>query len=160
MTLTWSLFRKYETIELPTVRYKSRDPFKFVIPPYSLEVSVQYYIKLTARMGASKLSFSSFLVPISVKQSNIQAIISGGNERSLIAGNGKIILDASRSFDPDLSPELQTMDNKYAIAWHCFQLAPGLNPSCSKLVTWRPVRENFITIMIYYVILHQSSMTL
>lgn len=109
----------------------SNNPMTFKLPSYSLYSGNVYIIKATLSNTISFAS-SSAAVRVSVQSSNLVAIISGGQQRSVQSGS-YIYLDASSSYDPDLPANQRAFSEptrSYSFTWRCSTLSPTLSNGC------------------------------
>jgi len=121
------------------IQSASRDPSIMLLPRFTLQVNTLYEFQLTA---TSRIYFSSAVVSVKVlvEPSPVQAIILGGQSRS-IRPLGHLELNASDSYDEDVDSTAMiqsaktAMLNSFVYEWSCHQIEPTLAESCSFTVS-------------------------
>jgi hypothetical protein len=94
---TWTVVLDSTTLSLAST---SKDPRKFLLASYSLDVDKTYEIIITATAGTSSSSAS---VTVYVAHGDVTAVVAGGYTRSTPIDK-LLALDASASTDSDESP--------------------------------------------------------
>lgn len=92
----WSVAMNGEAV---VIENRSKNPFKFSIRPYSLEVDQEYSVTVTASVGSSSVSATALVY---VAHGPIKAVIVGGTTRCLPIDK-VLVLDASYTTDSDVS---------------------------------------------------------
>ena len=126
---TWqvALINGTQLVKVP-VSSLSINPFLFILPSYSLSKNNQY--KISVFISSTIYGrVSSASVTINVLSSSIVAIISGSMNKMVNAGNS-IVLDASPSYDNDVSPSLRSSPSHFIYSWSCMQILP-IQPLCT-----------------------------
>ena len=105
----------------------SKDPSKYILPPYSLQANAMYAIKVIASIsGTSRSSYYS--VNVLVGSGGLHVIIAGGLVRFVRVGSA-IVVDATSSFDDD-QPGVVGQNAGLLYHWSCQQLSPLFNETC------------------------------
>lgn len=123
---SWSIVEAGEPFEVVSSYTQETDALKVL--PYRLSVDTFYEVTYSVLDLATNLA-SSATVTVYVEQSELQAIIAGGNPLFLRA-NEVLSLDASRSRDLDFNPALG-VDSDLEFVWDCASTAPVISDSCS-----------------------------
>ena len=95
----------------------SRDPYKFVLPSFTLNAGHSYTIDIVVadeKFGGQ----SSAYVFVEIVHSDMVAVISGGASRTWRVGDGNIMMDVSTSHDPDAIGENSSI---LEYRWSCDQ---------------------------------------
>ena len=122
---SWSLTAP-TAIQQPAMSSSSRDPSKYLLPPFSLKTSIMYTLTATVTNAASKKSASTS-VQVFVQPSILVAVISGGASQSARL-NSQLSLDASGSYDQD---QVSNGNVGLTYSWTCSQSSPVYSSSCS-----------------------------
>lgn len=107
-----------------TLDSTSRDPSKFILPAFSLSISVVY--KFTVHvLDVLSQDHSEAHVYVNVKPADIAIVISGGKEQSFVVGYLGII-DATKSYDGSVFDSL----NNLVFDWDFIQTYPVFDHQC------------------------------
>ena len=121
----WILYRSGAPIL--SITSISKDPSKYILPPYSLQANTMYTVKVIASIsGTSRSSYYS--VNVLVGSGGLHIVIAGGLVRFVRVGSS-IILDATSSFDDDQPGEVGR-NAGLLYHWSCQQLSPFFNETC------------------------------
>eukprot|EP01032_Pedospumella_encystans_P039218 gene39218-biopygen20330 len=106
----------------------SKDPSKFVLAPYMLQVGSTYDISLVATITATAQSASA-TVQVFVQQGDVVAVVALGTSRSVRAGES-LAIDASGSYDED---QIDVSGHRAGLvySWSCAQVQPVYVQNCS-----------------------------
>jgi hypothetical protein len=97
----------------------SKDPSKFVLSAYSLQINTAYQVQATASYQGSSSSVS---IQINVISGALVPFIEGGADQVVRAG-GLLVLDGSKSYDQN---ENTVVGNSPGLlySWSCLQISP------------------------------------
>ena len=98
---TWTAY-KGEVAD-QTLVSTSKQFYSYKLDPFMLAVDALYTFSLTV-LDTVSLDSSTSSVQVSIEQSDLVAIISGGGTQAVLLGKS-ITLDASSSFDKDIAGE-------------------------------------------------------
>ena len=126
VVLSWSILQN--GIEIERIKSKSTDPFKYLLPSFVLTVKEIYVVRLTAFDPISYVS-SECSVTVLVQPAALFAVISGGSIISISLSRPSV-LDASRSYDSNLSPTARYNDINLSFQWKCFYVGSNMNTDC------------------------------
>ena len=105
----------------------SKDPSKYILPPYSLQASTMYTVKVTAYIsGTSRSSYHT--VNVLVGSGGLHLIVAGGLVRFMKVSSS-ITIDASSSYDDD-QPGVAGQGAGLLYQWSCQLLSPRYNELC------------------------------
>jgi hypothetical protein len=121
-----------------TVRSTSQDPAVFKVSAYTLSVGATYTITATVRSSISSTQ-SRAIVQVTVLQSDLVAVLTGGSHRYITVGE-LVTLDASSSYDKDY-PGLALSPSEVSCRWICVTLMPVASPSCAVAVAPNPSND-------------------
>ena len=125
LTIHWEVCDSNQV--LTTMKSISRIPSSLKLPAYSLSVGAIYIVKLKVRYDVSGI-VSEATATIQVVQSNIVAVLLGGEKQSLRIGT-TLTLDGSTSYDQDVNGLTGAAAN-LSYVWSCQMIEP-LDPySC------------------------------
>jgi hypothetical protein len=114
LTFKWEIFQG--TLQV-TVTSTSKDQTKFRIPSYSLDVGLSYNVRLTVT-SLSPASSAMSSITVLVKQSGVIAVVNDGQQMYLLRQGQTLLLDASRSYDEDISG-VKGSDAGLTFTWSC-----------------------------------------
>jgi hypothetical protein len=124
LTFTWAV---YNGVKLVTeLRSSSLDPRQLYVPPFRLNASTTYLVKVTVAVGPNPGLFApsaTASVQVVIGPTLVVAAIDGGTTRSIIVKNA-VILDASISADKGYPGASLTY------SWACVSAAPSYGGSC------------------------------
>jgi hypothetical protein len=132
----WSLLQNgVRTDEIQSI---SNSPSHFLLSPYTLQSGSLYQISVTvtakekatqsqyqsqAPSNSSSAAMATFFV--NVIPSKLVLLMEGSTHRFLRKGSS-ILIDASRSYDPDS----RFIESSYSFKWNCYQQSPTLSSQC------------------------------
>lgn len=119
-SLDWSVYQG--GIVNASLVSTSVDPRSFELRPFSLLSSTAYTVRVTIRNG---LSSNVAEVRINVQPSKLIATIVGGSSQR-VSSRSSVVVDASRSYDPDDPSEAPQL----TFSWRCAVLIPTYGVSC------------------------------
>jgi hypothetical protein len=124
LNLQWSVIQS--GVEVGRLLSASNDPLKFLLKPYTLTVNQEYQVRLLAT-DRYTLTSAQFSVTVIVASSELYAVVSGGSTRNIVPSLS-FELDASKSYDADLSPTARYNDILLRYTWGC-QIQGSANAS-------------------------------
>ena len=122
----------------------SKDPSKFILPPYSLQANTVYTVKVTAYIaGTSRSSYYS--VNVLVGSGGLHLIVAGGLVRFMKVSSS-ITLDASNSYDDD-QPGIAGQGAGLLYQWSCQLLSPRYNESCRNIFEFSSTQSSSVELL-------------
>jgi hypothetical protein len=125
ITYEWKLYDSLTGSGISVVS-AAKDPSRFILPSYSLNVSSAYTVECSA---AYKGKSSKAIVSVSTVPGSLIAVVQGGNNQAVRVGS-VITLDGSKSFDTDKKNGYGKQTAGLSYSWSCIQILPSLNSSC------------------------------
>ncbi|RYG68135.1 hypothetical protein EON64_05855, partial [archaeon] len=137
LTYSWSVSRGSANVPELNLVSSSKDPSRFLLAAYSLQVGAIYLITASASliypsMPALLSASTSASTQVLVVSGDLIASIDGGNIRSVRIGQS-LILNASRSFDEDIKFAFTSTHPALYFTWSCRQILPELMEDCSDI---------------------------
>ncbi|RYH21639.1 hypothetical protein EON65_20395, partial [archaeon] len=137
LSYSWSITSGSGSNSVPELGLASisKDPARLLLSAYSLQVSTLYTVTVTASILPQLSSSASVSTQVYVTSGELIALIRGGDRMSMRVGD-RLALDASSSYDEDISPSsraLNSASSSFSFAWSCVQLSPVLSVNCSLL---------------------------
>jgi hypothetical protein len=129
----WSIYQGTTLLNLLST---AKDPSKFVLPSYSLQLNTGYQVQVTASYQGSSSSFST---QIDVVSGAIVPMIQGGFDQVVRAGSS-LLLDGSRSYDQNQKIALGSAAG-LSYSWSCLQISPTLNETCINIFGLSSVQQ-------------------
>ena len=127
LELSYSWRAYLDSSLVPSLVSTSRNDRTFFLPAYSLTVLERYTVQVTVT-SSSTGSFNSDTVLVFVGRAGVFAQIAGGSLRT-VSSLGRLVLDASQSYDLDYSTD------KLQYSWSCFIVSPLYGSSCGNIAT-------------------------
>jgi sugar lactone lactonase YvrE len=113
--------------QLFSILSTSRDPTKFILPPYSLEKNTIYSVQLLTSFGSVSALTS---VNVAVGIGNLVLVVLGGTSTRIVREMDGLNIDASKSYDSDVVGKTGLGAGLF-FSWTCIQVLPSLNSSCA-----------------------------
>eukprot|EP01031_Cornospumella_fuschlensis_P027049 gene27049-32683_t len=133
LSYSWSISSGSGSSSVPlNLRSISKDPARFLLPAFSLQINTLYTISVTTSLSLTSSSATSVSTQVYVVPGDLVAVIGGSNTRNMRVGE-RLTLDASRSYDENMEFSLGSPSSSLFFAWSCLQLAPVLSDDCSTL---------------------------
>jgi hypothetical protein len=118
----------YQGTTILNVISTAKDPSKFILPAYSLQLNTGYQVQVTASYQGSASSVSTQITIIS---GELIPLIQGGNDRVVRAG-ASLLLDGSKSYDQN-KKDSSGLFAGLSYSWSCFQISPSLQENCNNV---------------------------
>ena len=126
-TLSYQWVISQNNIQLISMKSISKDPSKYILPPYSLIPNTYYKVQLTVSIKETLMS-SSVFTTVYVAVGKLVAVINGGLSKNMRVLSS-LVVDASQSYDEDQSGLTGTKAG-LQFSWTCSQISPVFNESC------------------------------
>jgi hypothetical protein len=132
----WELRREGLT-PVYNVLTTSRDPYRFMLPAYSLDSNMVYKLVMIATVKGTRARSSTSVI-IFVPESDLVPLVRGGNVKNMNPG-GTLLLDASQSYDPDVQAGYDRLTGRmtdtwpsygFEFTWTCQQTLPTFVEDC------------------------------
>jgi hypothetical protein len=124
LTYLWKVLNS--TGSILQISSTSRDPSKFIIPPYSFKINEVYFIELSVIYQGMTSSDS---IEVIVVSGVLIPIIQGGSHQTVRLGS-LLKLDGSRSYDEN-RPNTFGIDARLSYFWTCSQSLPIVSGECN-----------------------------
>jgi hypothetical protein len=121
----WNIYQGTTILDLIST---AKDPSKFIVPAYSLQLNTGYQVQVTASYQGSSSSVST---QINVVSGELTPIIQGGNDRVVRAG-ASLLLDGSKSSDQN-KKDSSGLSAGLSYSWSCLQISPTLQENCNNV---------------------------
>ena len=126
LSLVWSV--SLNNVILTRIMSQSKNTFKFSLHGFTLNAGNTYKVQVSAA-SSSQDTASITAVDLIVLSAPLVAVIAGGSERSIRFGE-VVTVDASNSYDEDVSPFDRVNDNDLVYEWDCDVLHPVPSAGC------------------------------
>jgi hypothetical protein len=124
-TYNWQVLQGSTTISISS---STKDPSKFTIPAYSLQVNQVYTVKVTANLDGLTATTS---MQVSTVSGNVVAVIAGASSQVVRIGSS-ITLDGTKSYDQNLKNAFGSSAGlKYD--WSCVQVKLTALQTCENI---------------------------
>lgn len=141
LSYSWLVGRGSNNVPELALSSISKDPSRFVLPSFALEVSTWYTLTVSAAFRVSvssspslspqfSVSSASVSVQVFVAPGDLVVVIAGGYAKRSVRLGQVLQLDASRSYDED---SRESAPSYIRFAWSCQQTMPVLRADCSAL---------------------------
>jgi hypothetical protein len=118
----WSIYQGTTPLTLLST---AKDPSKFILPAYSLQLNSGYQVQVTATYQGSSSSVST---QVNVISGELIPVIQGGNDQVVRAG-AVLSLDGSKSSDQNKKGVIG-FSAGLSYSWSCLQISPTLTETC------------------------------
>jgi hypothetical protein len=118
----WSIYQGTTPLTLLST---AKDPSKFILPAYSLQLNSGYQVQVTATYQGSSSSVST---QVNVISGELIPVIQGGNDQVVRAG-ASLFLDGSKSSDQN-QKGVVGLSAGLSYSWSCLQISPTLTETC------------------------------
>jgi hypothetical protein len=118
----WSIYQGTTPLTLLST---AKDPSKFILPAYSLQLNTGYQVQVTATYQGSSSSVST---QVNVISGELIPVVQGGNDQVVRAG-APLFLDGSKSSDQNKKGTVG-LSAGLSYSWSCLQISPTLTETC------------------------------